>query len=162
MSEPILEQIAATVVQRLGEITKANGFQFDAESVVRVNRDATDWTPRHLSILVVQGEEVENPELSHPGNPPGIAYDVGFNIHGFVRHSDRETVTSAITENQMIASIKKSITNSHDWHNFGGLAIDAQWNDKPFESNENDHEGATVGIVITYRISERDPYVVRV
>ena len=168
MALPILEQIAAEVVARLQAITTGGGYEFTAESVTRPRRIDRDFTPRNLSIVVDQAENSENDEVSYPGNPPAQGYDATFNIYGFVRESDDATTSPAVTENQMEAAIKKAIAEDSHWHNWDGNAIDSEWGSaQPFQEGQTlpftntDHNGVLVPLIVTYRVSELDPYVAR-
>lgn len=157
---PVIERIAQAIITRLQAITVGNGYPFTVPSVDRVDRDVAEWTTRNLTIAVRQGATRENEQMTHEGNPAAIAYDTVFQLHGFVRHPTRGVATDEDqkTENQLDAAIKKSIAGTHDWQNFGGEAIDATWvQTTPFVSPEGDHAGISVGLVVTYRISENDP-----
>lgn len=156
----ISELVALEIVDRLEQITIANGYAFDVASVDRVPRNARDWTPRHLSIVVEQDDEERNEELSHAGNPPAIAYDATYNIHVFVRESDKATAPANQMENAMVAAVKQAVTDDGvDWHTFDDNAIDGQFGSiRPYLSSEGDHAGATVPLVVTYRVSETNPY----
>ena len=169
MALPIIEKIAAELVARLDQITTANGYEFDRESVTRPRRIDRDFTPRNYSIVVDQSEEQYDEEQSYPGNPPASAYNVTFSIYGFVRESDDATTSPHITENQMAAAIQKAITeNSATWHSFDGNAIAATFGTTerfrdgdalPFTTTE--HNGARVELEVLYRVSELDPFSVR-
>lgn len=158
------ELIALEIVDRLGDITIVNDYTFDVSSVDRLSRHARGWTPKHLSIAVEQGSETPVDELSHEGNPPAIAYQVTFDIHAFVRESDKETTPRATAENMMVAAIKQAIVSDGvDWYSFNANAIDGSWGQtSPFQSPEGDHAGVTIPLTVTYRISETNPYQVRV
>ncbi len=167
MTLPIIENIAAEIVTRLGQITTGNSYEFTAESVTRPRRIDRDFTPKNLSIVVDQSSEVQNDDMSYPGNPPGLAFDVTFNLYGFVRESDDATTSPAITENQMASAIKKAITEDSLWHTFDDNAIDANWgNIEPFNESSNlpftstDHNGVMIELVVSYRVSELNPYQV--
>lgn len=168
MALPIIEQIAAEVVARLQAITTGNGYEFTAESVTRPRRIDRDFTPRNYSIVVDQAETQENNDYSYPGNPPAQGYDATFSIYGFIRESDVGSTSPAVTENQIEAAIKKSIADSATWHNFDGNAVDSSWgSSSPISESQNlpftntDHNGVMVPLVVSYRVSELDPFVVR-
>lgn len=164
MSDSIPERIALELIDRLENITTVNGYIFNVASVDRMTKDSLDgWTPRNLAIAVVQDDELPNDEHTHAGNPAAMAYDVTFNLHGFVRPSDHATETFSSTENAMVAAIKKAVVNNDtSWQTFGGISILADWvTTSPFQSPEGDHRGVTVSLVVTYRISETDPFTPR-
>ena len=162
MANSIPETIALEVVARLEAITIANGYTFDNAGVTRVNRNANDWRPRNYSIAVEQGSDSENDEQTHGGNPAAIAYDLTFEIHGFIRESDTSTTASDATENAMVAAIKLALAGETNWHNWDGNATNTHWGStQPFVSREGDHSGVTVPLTVTYRISENDPFTAR-
>jgi len=168
MALPVIETIAVEVVARLETITTGNGFEFTAESVNRPRRIDRDLTIRNLTIVVDQADDVENDEHSYPGNPPAQGYDTTFNIYGFVRESDDATTSPAVTENQMTAAIKKAITEDSSWHNWDGNAINSRWGAAEyFSEGQNlpftnvDHNGVMVPLIVSYRVSELDPFSVR-
>lgn len=168
MALPIIEKIAAELVTRLEAIMVSNGYEFDVESVTRPRRLNRDFTPRNLSVVVDQSGDEYIEELSYPGNPPAAAYIATFDIYGFVRESDSATTSPAITENQMIAAIRKATAAATNWHTFGGNAINANFSgvemfeegvSLPFTNVESDGVKAT--LTVLYRVSELDPYTLR-
>jgi len=162
MSTPVLESLAELVVERLEEITTENGYSIDAESVDRPSKLSWDNGLRERSILVMQGDSLRVPELDCPGNPPAVAYSVQFNIHGIRRPDDLDQTPYMTAVNELDACIRKALTTPDRWHNFGGVAIDADCGDpSPFQSPEGDHVGVTIPLRIVYRISENDPYTSR-
>ena len=164
MALPILQNIANVLLARLKNITVANGYEFTAADVSMVSRDMNDWQPGPRKILVDQKEEVEVEELSYPGNPPAIAWNVQFEIWGFASSLDYPAGEIGIgadktTENQMIAAIKKAVVNSDaaSWMDFGSNAINARFtSSRPNDSQG--HDGVLVSLDILYRIRETDPY----
>lgn len=162
MPTAIPEQIAVELLTRLAEITTSNGYDFDASDVERVNRDAIDWTPQDSSIIVLQGASQRDQSQDCPGNPPANGYQIGFEIQGFVRQSDRTAdvdVDSLI--NRMEANIKKAVAeNSTTWHTFGGVARNAVWGNTTKFQDEG-HTGCSIELTVDYRISEIDPFSTR-
>ena len=164
MALPILQNIANVLLARLKLITIANGYQFEADDVSMVSRDLNDWQPGPRKILIDQKEETEVEELSYPGNPPAIAWNVTFEIWGFASSLDYPAGEIGIgadstTENQMIAAIKKAVVagDSTGWMNFGGDAINAHFtSSRPNDSQG--HNGVLVSLDVLYRIRETDPY----
>lgn len=158
MSTSVEEQIAAELVARL----EAVDFELEDVTVYRVNRDATEWQPKDKSIVVVQGEATRMPEMDCPGNPPAIAYDIEFAIVCFARQSDREKTPEMTKVNNFVATAKKGVTNSTDWHRFGSICFDAEFgNTIPFTPIDGALSGASVQLNCRYRVSELDPFVVR-
>lgn len=161
MPTAIPELIAAEVITRLEQITTGNGYAFNVASVERVNRDGNDWTPTHRGIVVVQGDEQRNEPHDRPGNPPANAYELPFSILCFVRQSDRSSTADQAEVNAMVAAAKKAVAEgSTSWHQFDGNSYDANWG---IQSNYEsiDHAGASVELLVRYRISEIDPFTLR-
>lgn len=165
MTSPLLsipERIAQEIIERLEEIQIVNSFDFDIVDVVRPDRLARNWTPKNYRVLLVQGNEERLPELDHEGNPPAIAWQVEYQIKVFLRDSDRSETAHAIGENRIAANVRKAITNSSTWYNFGEVALFADMGaSEPFFTNEGDSQGITIPITVTYRASETDPFEVR-
>lgn len=166
MTTTVIESIATEIVRRLGEISIANGYTFDAHSVVRPDRIGYELNPIDTGIVVIQGDSVRNEELDHPGNPPAIAYDTIFEIHCFVRLSDKAENDYQEIQSDRAAQIIKAITteatDAGRWHSMGEKAINAQLGDvKNFSISEGNHNGVTVAITVTHRQSENNPYTVR-
>lgn len=155
------ENIGAEIVSRLEQISTANGYVFDVAGVDRVNRLAEGWTPKPNSIVVEQSAETRNEPHDRPGNPPAMAYEQTYLIHGFVRQSDDSELPDATFENRMESAIKKAVAeNSHTWHQFDGNSYDANWGEAtPYESV--DHAGLSVSLTVRYRVSELDPETLR-
>ncbi len=163
MSDLVSERIANTIVARLQNITTANGYTFDVESVTRPNAKATEWRPRHQCIIVQQGTTARNEELDCPGNPPSICYETSFNIYGFILPSDHATSPVAIEVNEMEAAMKQAVVdNSVHWVFMDGLSIFAEFgSSQPYISAEGDNQGLQLPLLVTYRVSELDPTEVR-
>lgn len=167
MPNPIIQLIADEVVNRLGNILKGNGYEFDVAFVLPVSRDTNTFHPSPRGIYVKQQAEAENEELSCPGNPPAVAYDVVFEITGYANQIDTDTTEPAIvddgaTVNNMLASIQKAIANNDaaHWHEFDGNSLNATM--PVAETMETaDYDGAKVELIVTYRTSEIDPYALR-
>jgi hypothetical protein len=163
MSTPAEEIIALELISRLENITVFNGYAFNVESVSRVNRDSTEWTPRDRAIVVSQDATQRNEEADRPGNPAAIGYTVGFQIFGFRRQSDRAATADAAKVNEMHAAIKKAVANDTDWHQFNRTSYDANWGPTtPFNSPDGRHAGLSVELTVHFRVDEDDPFTVRV
>jgi len=163
MAELVSERIANTIVARLQNITTANGYTFDVESVTRPNAKANDWRPRHHCIIMQQSSTSRIEELDCPGNPPAICYETTFNIFGFTLPSDHDTSAVAIEVNEMEAAMKKAVVdNSVHWVFMDGLSIFAEFgSSQPYISGEGDNQGLQLPLSVTYRVSELDPTEVR-
>ena len=151
MTEPIVEQIMATVSSRMATFTTA----------YRSTRTAT-WQPKDLVVHVYQGTMTPNSELSCPGNPPAQAYDLEAIVAGIVKPSDASTVAVDTFKNRLGADIIKYATNATLWHQWGGLAINTTiGNVEEYVEETGGIAGVMVRFTITFRTAENDPYTVR-
>jgi hypothetical protein len=152
MTEPVNERIVANVRTRM-----AVAFS----TAVRSAQIAT-WQPKDLVVVVSQGDPTPNAELSYPGNPPVIAYDMEVIVAGVVKPSDEETTAIDTFKNRMGADIIAAATNATNWHQWGGLAINTTLG--PIESYTEEtggRSGVMVKLLVTYRVPENDPTTVR-
>lgn len=164
---PVLDNIIAEIIDRLRNITRANGYAFNVAEVKQVERDTNNWQPQVLGIYIEQKEETPNEDLFRPGNPPAVAYNVQFEISGYARQLDANPLEAgvcdkSVSDNQMKASITKALANNDpsQWHQFGGNAINASLADgTPFD--DPGFDGARRLLTVLYRVSETDPYIVR-
>lgn len=163
---PVDELIIAEVVTRLQRITIENDFAHDVAQVVRSNRLGTNWKPTPKTILVRKGDEQRAPELDLPGNPSAIGYllPVELEING--NADPRGTGSAETLPAELLACVRQAITNPptnpKQWHTFGGLAIDAEF-DAPVNelTDAGEVSGINVAISVWYRISENNPYQAR-
>lgn len=162
MSNSIAEQIVLEVVSRLEQITIANSYAFDVADVSRVQRDGSQWTPKNYSVAVKEVTDSRIPELDHEGNPPAVAWQLVLEIGGFIRLADRTGTTQQTKLNNFAASIRKAITNSATWMEFGSLAVDADFGETQLtESDTGEYSLAIVPLLVVYRVDETDPFTAR-
>ena len=166
MADTVIERIAIEIITRLETITIANGYLFTVTDVVRPDRLGTSFTPDNYLIVVTKKDSAYNDELTHPGNPPAIAFDTTFEIACMVRESDKEESSIATTTNTVMAAAMKSIvTGATDpivWYQMAGNSINCNWGDiSPFSQSDGSHAGGTISLIVTHRQSENDPYTVR-
>lgn len=162
MSDPIPERIAGVIVTRLEAITTTNGYDITVDDVIRPDRQARTYTPKNNLIIVEQADSVPLPELDHPGNPPAICEALTFQIYALNRPADKSGTPAATNSNTLEACVKKAICSSSDWYHFSSLAINAVFGTtQQLESQNGDHAGVMVPLIVTYRYSETDPYTVR-
>ena len=157
----VAESIATVLVTRLEAITEANGYEFDVSQVVRVDRHGVQPSYKHLSIVIDQ-TKTRNEELSYPGNPPAIAWDMTFSLHLICRDSG-DPQAKAINDEAMQAAAVKAVTLSQsDWYTLGGYAVNAEFaSPEPYAQTDGEITGSTLPLVVTYRTSEYDLTVQR-
>ena len=163
---PIPELIADEIVDRLEAIAIDDGYAFDVAFVTRSNRLGTNFRPQAHGMLVMLGDNQRNDEMDHPGNPPAIAYDLTVMVKCFANAGVSETGSHNTRSNEMVAAAMKAITNPtvspSTWYTLGGNAINTEFGDvEYFSATEGDHAGASLPLIVTYRISETDPFTVR-
>ncbi len=61
----------------------------------------------------------------------------------------------------MHGDIVRVICDPNLWYSFGGLAVDAEFGDPSYDSGDGSYFGMDIPIVVTYRVSEDDPWEVR-
>lgn len=151
MTEPIAEQIMATVRSRMAAFTTA----------VR-SRSIATWQPKDLTVHVYQGSITPNDALSCPGNPPAQAYDLEAVVAGLTKPSDATNIAIDTFRNRMAADIVKNATNAALWHQWGGLAVNTTIGPaEPYIEETGGMHGVAVTFTITFRTDENDPYTVR-
>lgn len=164
MTKSVLEKIADEVVERLENISIANGYAFDAVVEV-VGRDTNAFDPLPGKIIVVQSDEVHNEANSYPGNPAAFAYDIQFEIWGYAGKLDIKDETAVCVKTysdyEIIAAIKKSLANNAtSWHTFDNNSFNASLaSSRPFYAPGG--SGGMVVLEVQYRVSEIDPYTRR-
>lgn len=161
MAVPIAEQIARKVKLRLQNITVANGYEVTVfGDVVRPPR-IWEGSPTNYQIVMAQGPQARNDELSYPANPPVTAYDLPFTIVGELRPSEEDTTPIETLCNTFASdAIKALCTPTASWHNWDGLAIDSTITSV---ENTNGEEAAAfkLEMTVTFRTPENDPYTAR-
>lgn len=120
------------------------------------------FTPKDSQIVITYANPELVPELMCPGNPPAEAWRQVFNLylHTMPSESDEEVVDSI--RSRFIADVRRVVcTPSATWHNFGGYAINAEWEQmQNIESGES-CGGVLMPLAVIYRTDEGDPYTVR-
>jgi len=160
-SAPVVERIADVLVARIKE---ANIFNV---TVSRPDREGKNLSFTDGSVVVHQRSINMNPALICHGNPPAIAYDVQFELQCYVRNQNSESNSYSSACNKLGAQIIKAITNPIDdpamWYTMDGLAVNTRSPGPmyPMLNDNGDRTGVTIPIVITYRVSEDNPYEVR-
>jgi hypothetical protein len=160
---PVPELIAEEIESRLNTILLENGYAFDVSEVVRPNRRGDNWLYKHLGIGIKQGSSVRVPKLDCPGNPAAIAYATLFTLTCICRDSKNLDFAHATNENEVAAAAVKAIaSDGDDWHSMAGVAINTEIGSPiPLVPPAAEINGVSVPVVVTYRVSENNPYEVR-
>jgi hypothetical protein len=161
MAFPVVERIADVIITRLEVLRDNANAEVDVTEVVRPKRlDA--YTPKDGQIVVTQGANDREPELDHAGNPPAVARRQVFNIRCHVMNSEKSTDAVDEIVNTFAAEVIKAITTPQsEWHNFGSLAIDAEFDSFENIDSDGSFDGINLPLAVIYRTSENDPYTVR-
>ena len=161
VTKPVVSLISDEIVERLQVLVAGDAGTYTFAGVVRPTKIMT-YTPQHGLIVVTRGEVSRVPELDCPGNPPSNAYRQTFLIRVHVAPSENDSTPVELYEDIMEAEILKAIRIDGDWHTFGGYAINADFGAQVTTTSDGGYDGFAVPLMVTYRISEGDPYTVRV
>ena len=130
--------------------------------VVRAKR-SPDWTPKHLQIVMRYGNATRNEEHDRPGNPPGIAWIQTFEIDCHCIPSEKDPTPFDEQCAVMAADVQDIVTQEDYWHDFNGLAYDAEFDDpEELEGGDESPTGVRLKLNVMFRVSERSNYVNRI
>lgn len=157
MALSIQEQILLKAKQRLQLIDEDDGYETTVNgTVIRPSRFWSE-SPLDYQIIVTNSAITENVALSHPGNPPAVAWDMPVTITGLVRPSEDDSTAIDTLQNEFQTDIIKALTDAADWHNWDGLAIDSKiTGTEKFVTDEV--SGVRVTMTVIYRVSENNPF----
>jgi len=161
MSVSVLESISVVLFNRLKLLVDQTTYNTNVCEVIWPTRLGAEWTPKHLQIVLTQGEEEGLDDLSYPGNPPSVARRQTFNIRCHVMTNEQDAAAVETIINTFAADIVKVVCTEANWYQFGGLSINAEWLPKEDVPSDGGADGVNVPIAIIYRTSEGDPYTVR-
>ena len=72
------------------------------------------------------------------------------------------THAHATHENVLAAAAVRAITNADQWHTFDDNAVDSAFGSmEPIDSSDGEFDGVSIPLLITYRVSENNPFEVR-
>jgi hypothetical protein len=161
MATPVSELIASVLESRLNLLTVDGDYETTVCEVVRPTRLGT-WTPQDLQIVLTQDSPQINEELSYPGNPPAVAYEMQFNVRCHVMTDERDETAVDTTCNRFAADVVKAVCSTGtDWYTMGGYAINAQWQAYENIDGSGSLDGVNVPLLVTFRTDEGNPYTVR-
>lgn len=163
-SRPISERIASELLGRLSLLAAGYSDHVPVSEVVRPLRNEIE-TPTHLQIVLTQDSPERVPELDCPGNPPASAYQIKFNCRCRVMPSERDTTAVDELINAMAAEVVRVVCDEsyleYQWHTMENLAIDSEWQSHENIDSDGSYDGVNVPLLVTYRVSENNPYTVR-
>lgn len=158
--KPIITKISDEIYSRLEALVAVPNDAFTFCDVVRPSKIAT-YTPRHAMIVLTRGDVSRVTDLDCPGNPPAVAYQQTFLIRVHLAPSEKDTTPIEYYEDVAEAEIIKAIRTSSTWHTFDGNAINAEFAAVQTATSDGGYDGIAVPLVVTYRVSESDPYTAR-
>ena len=158
---PVVSRISDEIFARLQALVSGSAGAYSFADVVRPTKLAT-YTPQHGLIVLTRGEVSRVTELDCPGNPPAVAFRQTFSIRVHIAPSEKDTTPVEVYEDVMEAEIHKAIVNdAATWHTFGDLAINADLGSQQTVVSDGSYDGIAVPLVVTFRVTEGDPYTVR-
>lgn len=158
---PVVERIASALFDRLRQLAAGWSTYTAVYEVVRPNRLGEDANPKHLQIVLKNGDSARVPELDCPGNPPAIARAQTFNINCRLMPSELDNTPIDEYVETMHGDVVRVVCEPTLWHTFGGLSVDAEFGDPIYDSGDGSYFTVNVPLVVTYRVSENDPWEVR-
>ena len=158
--KPIVTKISDEIFSRLEALIEVPNDAFTFVDVIRPTKLA-NYTPDHALIVLTRGEVARVPELDCPGNPPAIAYQQTFLIRVHIAPSEKDLTPVELFEDVAEAEIHKAIRTNGTWHTFGGNAVTADFGSQQTAVSDGGYDGIAVPLLVTYRISEGDPYTAR-
>lgn len=160
-ARPVIERIAQELYDRLNLLSAGWSVHAAVSEVIRPNRLGSNWSPRHLQIVLKNGESVRFPDLDCPGNPPAIARQQTFHIVCNIMPSEKDPTPIDEYVETMHGDVVRVICDPDLWYSFGGLAIDAEFGDPVYDSADGGMTSMDIPLLVTYRVSETDPWEVR-
>lgn len=165
-ARPVSERIAAELYSRLRLLTAGYSDHLLISEVVRPTRNG-NWTPKHLQIVLTQSSPERNEESDCPGNPPADAFDTTFNIRCHVMPSERdptpvdEYINAMAAEVQRVVCDESMLEDESEWHTFGELSFNATWLTHENIDSDGSFDGVNIPLMVSYRVSENNPFEVR-
>lgn len=158
---PVVSRISDEIFARLQVLVSGSAGAYSFADVVRPTKLAT-YTPQHGLIVLTRGEVSRVTELDCPGNPPAVAFQQTFSIRVHIAPSEKDANPVEVYEDVMEAEIHKAIANdAATWHTFGDLAINADIGAQQTVVSDGGYDGIAIPLMVTYRVTEGDPYTVR-
>lgn len=159
-SLPVISRIGQELFDRLKRLEADYSDFLSISEVVRPLR-LGQYTPKHLQIVLTKGDAERVPELDCFGNPPAIAWRQRFDIRCHVMPSERDDTPLDTYNELMQASVVKTVCDASQWHTFGGVAVNAEWDQAELIDSDGGPAGINVPILITYRTDEGNPFNAR-
>lgn len=156
----VVSLIADVLFARLETLVASPDEPIPIAEVIRPKKIG-GYTPRHRQIVLTRGAAARNTELDCPGNPPAVCWVQTFNIRITIAPSEKDPTPIELYEDALSASVYKAVTLPSQWHTMGGNAIDAAFGDPEMVDGDGGYEGMALPLLVTFRVSENNPYAVR-
>jgi hypothetical protein len=157
---PVISLISNEIFARLQTLISGSVGAYSFADVVRPTKIAT-YTPRNGLIVLTRGEIVRVNELDCVGNPPAIAWMQTFLIRVHIAPSENDATALELFEDIAESEIHRAICDYENWHTFDDNAINADFGPQQTTTADGSYNGIAVPLMVTYRVSEGDPYTVR-
>ncbi|GAH27893.1 unnamed protein product, partial [marine sediment metagenome] len=159
MAEPIIEQIVEEIADRVNEITKAAGFQYDLAAARPTRHQVVDIAegafvaPKDGVTMIVQ----DDPELAGDeelaGSPAKLEWILPVHLMIFAIESDKSTVPIDRRLNRMRSDAEKKLREDPTR---GGLAVDTRIRPPYAFPQSATQTGVVVVVHVHFRTSEDD------
>ena len=164
MANPVVELIALELVDRLENVTTANGFN-QTLIVQRPLRLGVEQIKDRLAVVMLG--DLSPGEDDVDGNGYAQSWVQRYAVHLLSRPSERDTTPIETYLLRMWADCVKAVTrkgesNESSWHTFDGNSISALIQPFIIDALEDDNSGMlTFSVDVTYLTNENDPYTAR-
>lgn len=160
MSNPLIEQIVLQIIDTLGDITTGNGYNQTVGTIHRPKtlQARTQATYASFDMAVTLGESTGNDEYNYAGNPPVIGLTQEIMLDMIYRPSKAASDAIDTVLARFEADVRRTLMQDPQ---INSLACDSDMDEPDFWANADDGTvGATVTLMVHYRIAENDPYQV--
>lgn len=119
--------------------------------------------PYDRSVTITHSQIVPNAELSCPGNPPLLAFDLPVMIHCLMNPS--ETASDPIDKllDDYAFEVYRAIASpAASWHTMGGNAINSVLGEFGMvDTGDDTIRGIGFMLTVTFRVEETDPFTLQ-
>ena len=150
-SGPIKEQVVTAILAALAEISAANGYRCDGVTITRPRRTGERFSPKHLGISLVQGDEVRDEENE---NSSMHAWRLTVFLDLCYRTSEASAVAMDTGLNLLEADVRQALMA--DWR-LGGLGWITLGPSVP-AAGESGLEATSIELAVRYRTQYTNPY----
>lgn len=111
------------------------------------------------SIVLVHGDSEWSPELSAPGNPPLMAYQMLVMIHCVISPSEADTTAIETEMDNFAAHVHNAVATGAGWQGLDGNAIDTRLGAiRKIDPEDESSRGVVLEYLVIYRVEETDMF----